>query len=895
MLALFRGGWCPYCELTMAALEEARPAIEALGASAVGIMPEPSRPSPRRRVSAASHYLLLSDPANRFARTCGLAYELSPGHIRLHRERRRDFPRLHGDTTWRLPIPAVFVIEPDAHVAFAFSDVDPARWPDPEELLASLARPARCLHAIETVGSRHFSSGARAARVRSPGFGRSLMTGPLADGRPGLRNWLLAGCSVAALLAAGPVQAADFTVTTASDSGAGSLRAAITALNGSADSTNTIIISSGLGTPITLASDLPAVQKNVVIQANANTLNGANQFRGLFIGAWDPGTATQVPVAVTIQDLAITNTKAQGGAGGGSGGGNGVGGGGGAGLGGALFIANGASVTVSNVSLAGNGAAGGTGSAATDVHLGAGGGGLGGAGGAVGQLPVGGGGGVGVGASGGSSSASAGPGILTGAQGGGQGDPGMSGGADGGGGGAGGIGGGGGGGVGGVSGSSGGSGGSGGFGGGGGGGADFSSGGAGGFGGGGGGGGTSSSGGVGGFGGGGGGGGAGAGGSGGAAGFGGGSGGNSTARCRRRRRRPGRGRRDLRAARRQPHGRRHARGERQHGRWRHGRGGIRQWQRRRRRRGLWVWRLPAGRRRHAHFPAGGRAGPDRVGRHRRPGRIGRQRKLGLTKNGAGTLTLAGANTYSGNTAVNGGLVNFAASNNLGTGTITLNGGGLQWATGTSTDISARLGAVGAAGGTFDTNGNNVTLSSSFGGSTGGIVKTGNGTLTLNAVTQFVGATINGGTLAVAADNNLGAAGSGLAFGGGTLQFNAGFSSGRAITLNAGGGTFDTNGNTATLSGSISGAGGLTKTGTGVLTLSGAGDYAGPTIVGGGTLRAGAANAFSANSDFSVIGGTLDLDNFSQSIGALDGNGSRHPGLGDARDPCRYQRHLRQAP
>src|SRR5262245_10424513 len=39
VLALFRGGWCPYCELTMLALEDARPAIEALGGTAVGIMP----------------------------------------------------------------------------------------------------------------------------------------------------------------------------------------------------------------------------------------------------------------------------------------------------------------------------------------------------------------------------------------------------------------------------------------------------------------------------------------------------------------------------------------------------------------------------------------------------------------------------------------------------------------------------------------------------------------------------------------------------------------------------------------------------------------------------------------------------------------------------------------
>jgi hypothetical protein len=69
---------------------------------------------------------------------CGLAYELSPNHIRIHLERGRDFRALHGDTTWRLPVPAVFVVAPDARIVYAFTDVDPARWPDPEELVASL-------------------------------------------------------------------------------------------------------------------------------------------------------------------------------------------------------------------------------------------------------------------------------------------------------------------------------------------------------------------------------------------------------------------------------------------------------------------------------------------------------------------------------------------------------------------------------------------------------------------------------------------------------------------------------------------------------------------------------------------------------------------------------------
>jgi peroxiredoxin len=138
VLALFRGGWCPYCDLTMAALEEARPAIESLGAMAVGIMPDRREQVARTAARRNIGYLLLSDPANGFSRTCGLAYDLSPGHIRIHKDRGRDFPALHGDSAWRLPIPAVFVVEPNARVAYAFSDVDPSHWPDPEALLASL-------------------------------------------------------------------------------------------------------------------------------------------------------------------------------------------------------------------------------------------------------------------------------------------------------------------------------------------------------------------------------------------------------------------------------------------------------------------------------------------------------------------------------------------------------------------------------------------------------------------------------------------------------------------------------------------------------------------------------------------------------------------------------------
>jgi peroxiredoxin len=138
VLALFRGDWCPYCDLTMTALEEARPAIEALGASIIGIMPGQRIAVAETAKRRGLGYPLLADPANGFASLCGLAYELSAGHARIHRERGRDLPVLHGEGRWRLPVPAVFVAAPNARVAYAFADVDPARWPDPAALLASL-------------------------------------------------------------------------------------------------------------------------------------------------------------------------------------------------------------------------------------------------------------------------------------------------------------------------------------------------------------------------------------------------------------------------------------------------------------------------------------------------------------------------------------------------------------------------------------------------------------------------------------------------------------------------------------------------------------------------------------------------------------------------------------
>jgi outer membrane autotransporter protein len=120
----------------------------------------------------------------------------------------------------------------------------------------------------------------------------------------------------------------------------------------------------------------------------------------------------------------------------------------------------------------------------------------------------------------------------------------------------------------------------------------------------------------------------------------------------------------------------------------------------------------------------------------------------LVKQGTGTLALTGANTYSGGTTISGGLINFTSAGNFGTGGITLNGGGLQWAAGSTADISSRITGLGPGGGTLDTNGNTVTLAQAISGA-GALTKQGQGLLNLTGANTYTGPTaVNAGMLAV---------------------------------------------------------------------------------------------------------------------------------------------------
>ncbi|EDS3576433.1 AIDA autotransporter-like protein ShdA, partial [Salmonella enterica subsp. enterica] len=163
----------------------------------------------------------------------------------------------------------------------------------------------------------------------------------------------------------------------------------------------------------------------------------------------------------------------------------------------------------------------------------------------------------------------------------------------------------------------------------------------------------------------------------------------------------------------------------------------------------------------------------------------------VVKSGDETLTLSGSNIYTGGTLISGGTLIATNVDALGTGDVTDNA---------TLEMNT--------GGDFD---NNI-------GGTGSVVKSGDETLTLSGANSYTGGTtISGGTLVATSVDALGS---------GDITDNA------TLELNTGG-TFDN---------AISGSGQVVKSGDETLTLSGSNTYTGGTTISGGTLIATHVNA-----------------------------------------------------
>ncbi|MFM8495579.1 MAG: autotransporter-associated beta strand repeat-containing protein [Planctomycetia bacterium] len=218
---------------------------------------------------------------------------------------------------------------------------------------------------------------------------------------------------------------------------------------------------------------------------------------------------------------------------------------------------------------------------------------------------------------------------------------------------------------------------------------------------------------------------------------------------------------------------------------------------------------------------------------------------GFTWSSFGDLTLGGANTYEGGTIISDGGVYAGHDTAFGSGTVTI---ATAWGrVGAAANVSIANPIALDAAGVFDSGAFTPTVTGVIAG-VGSLTKQGSGTLTLSGTNTYAGGTtVSAGTLR-----------------GTTASLQGAITNDATVEFSQA-----TDGEYA---GVIGGTGGLAKSDSGRVTLSGANTFAGATTVSGGTLATSTANRLPAGNAVAITAGaTLELGG-SQTLGVVTGSG-----------------------
>jgi fibronectin-binding autotransporter adhesin len=257
---------------------------------------------------------------------------------------------------------------------------------------------------------------------------------------------------------------------------------------------------------------------------------------------------------------------------------------------------------------------------------------------------------------------------------------------------------------------------------------------------------------------------------------------------------------------------------------------------------------------------------------------------GITKDGAGTLTLTSANDHTGGTILNAGTLGLGGDNVLGSGTLTINGGTLRAVAAARTianDVVLNgdftLGRLTNLSGPVSL-ANNITLTSANPDTSGATTSTISGVISGNYGLSFANGANPIGTIVLTGNNTYTGD---TTIHSGTLQIGMGGSSGSIAgnIINNGTLVFNRSDNFS-IPGAISGTGSLIKQGAGTLTLGSAGSFTGSTTIQAGTLALGASGLLSDTAALTVgYETTLDLAGFDETVGSLSGSSRASVRLG----------------
>ncbi|MCM5662998.1 peroxiredoxin-like family protein [Galbibacter mesophilus] len=138
IISFYRGGWCPYCNLELKALQNSLEEFKANGAELVAISPETPDNSLSTSEKNELDFEVLSDVNNVFAKELGLVFGLPEDLKAIYDQFGIDVKKHNENDDYELPMPATFVLDENGKVIYQFVNEDYTKRADTEEILKAI-------------------------------------------------------------------------------------------------------------------------------------------------------------------------------------------------------------------------------------------------------------------------------------------------------------------------------------------------------------------------------------------------------------------------------------------------------------------------------------------------------------------------------------------------------------------------------------------------------------------------------------------------------------------------------------------------------------------------------------------------------------------------------------
>ncbi len=137
VLTWYRGGWCPYCNLTLQRLQQELSGFESAGAKMLALTPEVPDSSMTTKEKLNLDFEVLSDIDNEVGKSYGVVYALTDAVAKRY-QGGFNLNMYNGNESAELPLAATYVIDQNGVIRYSFLDADYRNRAEPRDIRKAL-------------------------------------------------------------------------------------------------------------------------------------------------------------------------------------------------------------------------------------------------------------------------------------------------------------------------------------------------------------------------------------------------------------------------------------------------------------------------------------------------------------------------------------------------------------------------------------------------------------------------------------------------------------------------------------------------------------------------------------------------------------------------------------